>query len=97
MSDQNRFVFSPFHENSSEGISCSMQQYGQMDGQTDIHNNANIWSLQLCNSFNRNMSYKNNRQISTVLASSFSSTGLNKSGALILSGTLRTIELEFGW
>jgi len=44
ISDQNRFLFSPFHENFPEGKYCSMQQYGQMDRQTDVHNNANICS-----------------------------------------------------
>ena len=39
--------------------------------------------------FERNLSNKNKRQLSTVLASSFSSTGLNKRGALILRCTLR--------
>jgi len=28
--------------------SCSVQQYGQMKGQTDGHTNANICSWQLC-------------------------------------------------
>jgi hypothetical protein len=83
MSDQNKFVFSPFNENFSEGKSCSSQQYGQMDGQrkyTTVLISALSNSEDVTKIFNRKMSYKNNRPISTALASSFSSTGLNERG-----------------